>query len=193
MRKRLERRAFQRREWSARLLRTLALLWSLGALVWGAPAVALPGPGETVPSFAAKDLLGQRHESQQWQGRHTLLVVITDQHAGDEMRRWFDAAATRLPEEVHRASIISLGLPFYVSTGMLRGRAKEQVPQQFWTDTWADKDGKMARVLGLATSRQPYVLALDERGRVMASVHGNVDSPDAPLIWDALSGQQHPR
>ena len=32
----------------------------------------------------------------------------------------------------------------------------------------------MAQRFGLATSRQPYVLALDERGAVLASVHGTV-------------------
>jgi hypothetical protein len=166
----------------------LTALGLLGALVLPSPVRALPGPGEQVPSFTAKDLLDKPHVSQEWRGQRTLLVVMTEQHAGDEMRRWFDEAATQVPEDVHRASIISLGLPFYVSTGMVRGRAREQVPRQFWSDTWVDKDGKMAKVLGLATSRQPYVLALDERGRVLASVHGTVDAPEAGVIWEALSG-----
>jgi hypothetical protein len=174
-------------------LKSLVAVGALGALVLAGSAAALPGAGEPVPSFAAKDLLGQPHESREWQGQRTLLVVITDQHGGDEMRRWFDAAGTRIPKEIHRASIISLGLPFYVSTGMVRSRAKEQVPQAFWRDTWADKDAKMAKVLGLATSQQPYVLVLDEHGQVLASVHGTVDSPEAQVIWDALTGQQHPR
>jgi hypothetical protein len=168
-------------------LRMLAALGLLGALVLPGSVMALPSAGETVPSFVAKDLLGQDHASREWQGRRVLLVVITDQHAGDEMRRWFDTAATRIPEDIHRASIISLGLPFYVSTGMVRGRAKAQVPRQFWSDTWLDKDAKMTRVLGLATSRQPYVLALDEKGQVLASMHGTLESPDAPAIWEALS------
>jgi len=165
-----------------------AALW-LVALVLPGPVVALPAAREAVPSFTAKDLLGQSHASREWQGRRVLVVMITDQHGGDEMRRWFDTAATRIPEEVHRASIISLGLPFYVSSGMARGRAKEQVPREFWSDTWMDKDAKMAKLLGLATSRQPYVLALDEKGQVLASVHGTVDSPDAQSIWEALSGR----
>ena len=53
-------------------------------------ARALPAANETVPSFAAKDLLDQSHTSREWQGRRVLLVVITDQHGGDEMQRWFD-------------------------------------------------------------------------------------------------------
>jgi hypothetical protein len=169
------------------------LLWSLGALLLAGPVLALPQAGETVPAFSAKDLLGKPHETDEWEGRPVLLVIITEQNGGDEMRRWFDTASERLPEEIHRASIISLGLPFYVSAGMVRGRAKEQVPQEFWSDTWADKDAKMAKVLGLATSREPYVIALDEHGQVLASVHGSVDSPAASRIWGALAGQPAPR
>jgi hypothetical protein len=166
--------------------RGFVALWLVMLLMPGLGR-ALPAARETMPLFSAKDLLDQPHTSHEWQGQRVLLVVITEQHGGDEMRRWFDTAATRIPEEVHRASIISLSLPFYVSTGLARGRAKEQVPRQFWRDTWLDKDAKMAKVLGLATSRQPYVLALDEQGRVLASVHGTVDAPEAQAVWDALS------
>jgi hypothetical protein len=165
-------------------------LWLVGVLLMPGLVQAKPAAREAIPSFPAKDLLDQPHTSREWQGRRVLLVVITDQHGGDEMRRWFDTAGTKLPEEVHRASIISLSLPFYVSTGLARGRAKEQVPPQFWSGTWLDKDGKMAKALGLATSRQPYVLALDEQGRVLASVHGTVDAPEAQAVWDALSASR---
>jgi hypothetical protein len=165
------------------------MLGVLAALVLPTSVEALSKPGESVPSFAAKDLLDTPHVSREWMGQRVMLVVMTEQHAGDEVRRWFDTAATRIPEDVHRASLISLRLPFYVGTGMARGRAKEQVPREFWTDTWLDKDGKMSQRLGLATSRQPYVLALDERGAVLASVHGTVDVPEAEEIWAALSGQ----
>jgi hypothetical protein len=167
----------------------LVMLVMLVALVQPGRALALLGPGETVPSFTAKDLLDTPHASREWLGRRVLLVVMTEQHAGDEVRRWFDTAATRIPEDVHRVNLISLRLPFYVSTGMARGRSKEQVPKQFWSDTWLDKDGKMAQRFGLATSRQPYVLALDEQGAVLASVHGTVDSPEAVEIWAALGSQ----
>jgi hypothetical protein len=175
------------------LQRSWGLLWTLGLFVLASPAAALPEAGEPLPTFSATDLLGQPHDTQELQGQRTLLVAITDQHGGDEMRRWFDTANSRLPDSVHRASIISLGLPFYVSTGMVRDRAKQQVPEQFWTDTWADKNSKMAKALGLATSQQPYALALDEHGQVLASVHGTVDSPGAQAIWDALDGQERPR
>ncbi len=168
--------------------RALAVVWGVGALVLSGSVEALPSVGEQVPLFTAKDLLNRPHATSEWRGQRVLLVAITEQHAGDEMRRWFDAASARLPEEVHRASILSLDLPFFVSTGLARDRAKEQVPRQFWSDTWLDKDGEMARTLMLATSRQPYVLALDEEGQVLAGIHGTVDSPDAHLVWEALDG-----
>lgn len=166
----------------------MALL--LAALVVPGTVMALPAPRETVPTFEAKDLLGKSHETQEWQGKRVLVVMITDQHAGDEMRRWFNAADGQISDQVHRASIISLGLPFYVSAGLARGKAKQQVPQTFWGDTWMDKDATMAKRLGLATSREPYVMALDEKGEVLASVHGTVDSPDAQALWNALSGRK---
>src|SRR4051812_25569781 len=102
----------QQGRWGSRALRALALMWGGGAWVLLSPAAALPAAGAQVPSLEAKDLLGQPHESREWQGHPTMLVVMTEQHAGDEVRRWFDTAATRIPEAIHRASLISLDLPF---------------------------------------------------------------------------------
>jgi hypothetical protein len=159
----------------------------VGALLAATAAGAMPGPGEALPDFSTRDLLDQPHQSRELVGRPTLLVVITDKDGGDEMRRWFDTASTRVPESVHRASILSLKLPFFVSAGTVRGKAREKVPRAFWRDTWLDKNGAMARALGLASSRTPYAFALDARGRVVAAVHGTVDSPEAQAVWDALS------
>ncbi|HZI09627.1 MAG TPA: hypothetical protein VE153_04490 [Myxococcus sp.] len=169
-----------------RVMRALALT---GALLAATAAGAMPRPGEALPAFKAKDLLDRPHQSRELAGRPTLLVVITDKDGGDEMKRWFDTAGTRVPMSVHRASILSLKLPFFVGTGTVRGKAKEKVPRDFWGDTWLDKNGDMAKALGLATSRTPYVFALDARGRVVAAVHGTVDSPEAQAVWKALSGR----
>jgi hypothetical protein len=102
------------------------------------------------------------------------------------MRGWFDAADQHIPEDVHRQSLIALKLPFFVSEGTARGKAKGQVPREYWEDTWLDKNGGMARALGLSSSETPYVMALDAEGRVLASVHATVDSPDARTIGSAL-------
>ncbi len=169
--------------------RALSALALTGALLLTTAAGAMPRPGETLPDFTTRDLLDRKHDSRELTGRPTLLVVITDKDGGDEMQRWFDTAGTRVPLAVHRASILSLKLPFFVSTGTVRGKAREKVPRSFWGDTWLDKNGDMAKALGLATSRTPYAFALDAEGRVVAAVHGTVDSPDAQAVWKALAGR----
>lgn len=157
-----------------------------GVLLTAPGAFALPSQGQSLPEFSAHDLTNGKHASDELKGRPTLLVVITDKDAGDPMRGWFDAADQHVPDSVHRQSLIALKLPFFVSEGAARGKAKNQVPREFWKDTWLDKNGGMAKALGLSSSDTPYVLALDAEGRVVASVHATVDSPEARAIWSAL-------
>ncbi|CAM3490785.1 hypothetical protein OV207_25680 [Corallococcus sp. BB11-1] len=158
-----------------------------GALLLSPGAFALPPAGQPLPAFSARDLTEGAHASEELKGRPALVVIITDKDAGEAMRGWFAEADTRMPDTVRRQSLITLKLPFIVSEGAARGKAKKHVPEGFWKDTWLDKNGGMAKALGLASSRTPYVLALDEDGRVVASVHATVDSPEARAIWSALS------
>ncbi len=153
------------------------------------PAVAANGPraGQPLPGFSGKDLLGKEHSSQEYAGRPTLLVAITDKDAGEEMRRWFEAADQHAPGSVQRESIISLHLPFFVGLGSVRDRVKNQVPRPFWDDTLLDRDGTLAGTLGLGSSQEPFVIALDARGRVLAVVNGKADSPQASRIWSSLN------
>jgi hypothetical protein len=164
-----------------------------GALALPAWAEAPPEPGQPLPSFTAEDLLGQEHSSQEYVGQPTLLVAITDKNAGDEMKHWFDAADAHAPGSIQRESIISIHVPFFVGIGAVRHRVQPRVPQEFWDDTLLDRDGDMARTLGLASSREPYVFALDSRGRVLALVHGKADSPDAARIWSSLNTPKNPK
>jgi hypothetical protein len=173
------RRGEKAHRWAAALV--------AGALALPAWAAGTPEPGEPLPSFSAEDLLGQEHSSQEYVGRPTLLVAITDKNAGDEMKHWFDAADAHAPASVQRESIISIHVPFFVGLGAVRHRVQPRVPQPFWDDTLLDRDGGMARTLGLASSREPYVFALDAHGRVLALVHGKADSPDAARIWSSLN------
>jgi hypothetical protein len=164
------------------------VLFMAGALALPAWAADRPEPGASLPSFTAKDLLGQEHSTEEYQGKRTLLVAITDKNAGDGMRHWFEAADTHAPESVQRESIISIHVPFFVGMATVRDRVQAQVPRPFWDDTLLDRNGAMADTLGLASSKQPYVFALDEHGRVLASAHGPPDSPEAQRIWSSLSG-----
>ncbi|MBJ6765296.1 hypothetical protein JGU66_31410 [Myxococcaceae bacterium JPH2] len=154
------------------------------------PAVqALPSLGQHLPEFPTRDLRSQPHDSRELDGRPTLVVIITDKDAGPAMRAWFDTAQAHVPAAVHRASFISVRAPFFVSDGSARGKARKQVPPRFWTDTWMDKNGDMARRLDLPVSRTPYVLALDAEGRVTASLHAPVSAPESRAIWTALQGR----
>ncbi|NTX12446.1 hypothetical protein HUA74_02015 [Myxococcus sp. CA051A] len=160
----------------------------LASLLVASLAGAAPKPGEALPELSSQDLEGKTHRSQEWRGRRTLLVVLTDKDGGEEMRRWFDTAATQVPDSVHRASVLTFKVPFFVSADSARERAKKKVPEAFWTDTWLDKSGAVGKSLGLASSREPYAIALDERGQVLAVVHGNADSPEARALLQKLSG-----
>ncbi|MCP3098911.1 hypothetical protein LZ198_08485 [Myxococcus sp. K15C18031901] len=165
--------------------------WLLGgALLFSAPAGALPEQGEKLPGFSAKDLEGKAHQSHELSGRPTLLVVITDKDAGDEMKRWFDTADQQVPPAVHRASILTFKLPFFVGEGAARERARARVPRQFWDDTWLDKNGDMGKALALPTSRTPYAIALDADGRVIAVAHATANTPEAREVLKALVGAE---
>ncbi|WP_126936249.1 MULTISPECIES: hypothetical protein [Corallococcus] len=157
-----------------------------GVLLTAPGAFALPSQGQSLPEFSARDLTNGKHASEELKGRPTLLVVITNKDAGAQMRGWFDAADQHVSDSVHRQSLLALKLPFFVSEGTARGKAKGQVPQSYWQDTWLDKNGDMAKALGLSPSETPYVLALDAEGRVLASVHATADSQEARTIWSAL-------
>ncbi|WXH31599.1 hypothetical protein WA016_05575 [Myxococcus stipitatus] len=150
-------------------------------------ASAAPRIGEVLPALSAQDLLGKTHHTQEWTGRRTLLVVLTDKDGGEAMRQWFEAAATRVPTSVHRASLITLHLPFFVGLGTAREHAKKDVPRDAWADTWLDKNGAMARTLKLASDPLPYAFALDEDGKVMAAVHGRVDSTAGRALLELLA------
>jgi hypothetical protein len=154
----------------------------------GSTALAMPRPGERFPQLTADDLMGQSRSTEEFVGRPRLLIVIADRKAADAMRAWYIAADERVPPNVARESIISIPLPFFVSTGKVRREAREQVPQQYWQATLLDR-GNMAKQLGLEVAQTPYVFVLDERGGVVAAVHANVDSPQAKEIWDVFSAR----
>lgn len=163
------------------------VLLTASALALQAGAADGPRAGQPLPGFTGKDLLGQEHSSAEYEGQPTLLVAITDKNAGDEMRRWFEAADQHAPESVQRESIISLHLPFFVGMGTVRRRVQEQVPRPFWDDTLLDRNGALAGTLGLGSSKEPYVFALDASGQVLAAVNGKADSPQASRIWSSLN------
>jgi hypothetical protein len=151
----------------------------------GIAAYAAPRTGDHFPTVSAEDLTGQAHSTDELRGRRALVVAITDKDAAGAAHSWFIAADAQVPANVARESLVSLHLPFFVSTSTAQSKAREQVPRQHWQATLLDR-GEMARQLGLEGGQVPYVFVLDENGRVIAAVHAAVDSPQAETIWNAF-------
>jgi hypothetical protein len=149
-------------------------------------ALALPRLGEGLPPVSAPDLTGQIHSTRELVGHRTLVVAITDKNAGPAVRAWYAAADRRVPATVARQSLVSIHLPFFISTAYAEGKAREQTPPQYWHATLLDR-GDLAARLGLDSGEVPDVFVLDENGRVVAAVHAPVDSPRASEIWNAFT------
>lgn len=158
----------------------------VAAVALMSPAQAQPPVGSSFPKISAQDITGARHSTVLAPAEANLVVVITDRAGEDAMRAWFNAADTNMPAQVHRVSIVSMKLPFFVGIDTVRSRARGQVPQQFWKDTFVDKDGALARALELPNTHVPFVYAVAPDGTVKAFVHGPANGPDADAIWRAL-------
>jgi hypothetical protein len=177
---------------SGRLLRQFARAsWVMRVSLIGVGALATQlvygdAHADTLPPFTAMDLVAKPHRSTDFVGKITMVVAMTDRGAGDGMSAWWSAANSHFDATVARKSIISLHMPFFITTAYARDQARAQVPERYWGDTLLDR-GDMAQALGLAESKIPYVFALDERGKIVAQVHALVQSPEANKIWQALS------
>jgi hypothetical protein len=172
--------------------REIAGLWAaLLALSLLQPPAALAAPqaGERLPDLESTDVTGQPQHLHALLGPdRTLLVAITDRSEAAAMRAWFDAASARAPRSTARVSVISLGLPFFVSEGQARGKARAEVPQAYWHASLLDTHHQMAKRLGLRSSSGPFAFAVAADGQILAAVNGPASSPDAGAIWRALSG-----
>lgn len=142
--------------------------------------------GAAFPVLVGQDVTGAERRTSDLAGTRTLVVVITDRGAAGRMEAWWRAADQRLPRGYKRLSVASIGVPFFVSIDMVRKRARESVPRQFWRDTLIDTHHNLARTLGLPESKVPFVYALDERGCVIAQAHAEVDSPEGQRVWEDL-------
>jgi hypothetical protein len=173
-------------------LRSLGLSIAV-ALCWASDALAVPRPGDPLPSFQANDLNRKPRTSSELRGRRTFVVVLTAREAGPDVNRWMKAANERYQAGgVRSVVMVSLELPFFVPLWLVQDQARSIAPSNEWERVWLDIRGSTAAALGLRPSPVPYVLALDEDGRVIEVVHALVDAPEAGRIWDALSGGPQP-
>ncbi len=154
-----------------------------------ATALCAASPGPPFPVRSATDLEGNTHPEVLRTGAANMVVVMTRRESAVLARQWFEASASRVPEAVHRVSLISLRLPFFVSAGLARDKARDQVPRQFWSSSFLDRNGGMAKLLNLEESPLPYVFAVDGQGRILASAHGAPTQAGAEALWRALRGE----
>jgi hypothetical protein len=162
----------------------LAILLSLLPVLAAGKGPA-PEAGAPLPSLTATDVTGQAQRLRDLIEGPTLVVAITDRHAGDRMRAWFQEAEVRVPG-VNQVSIISVGIPFFVSDSYARSRAREHVPRRWWHASLFDSDRSVAGKLGLPEDELPYAFAVDGGGRVLAVAHGRPDDRAAQRVWGAL-------
>jgi hypothetical protein len=162
---------------------------AFAALILGSASQthADPRPGATAPSFDVEDLNGRSHSSREFAQRPTVVVVCTSADASSAANAWLQQAKNRAHGQVRVVTLVALRLPFFVSQGMVRGRARPQVNQQEWGNTWIDIHGSVQNALGLSDgSATPYVFTVDSTGHVVASVHAPVNHPAANAIMSAI-------
>src|SRR5204863_8219991 len=81
-----------------------------------AAAHALPRPGERFPRVTAEDLTGQTRSTDELVGQRALVVAITDREAVNAARGWYMAADAQVAATVVPQSLVSLHLPFFITT-----------------------------------------------------------------------------
>jgi len=157
-----------------------------GSLALSSGAGAAPRPPEPIPDVVGVDLNGQQRRLRELVRGPTLLVAITERRAESRMRAWFEAADRLLAPGAGRVSIVSIGVPFFVSEGFARSQARAHVPPQWRDETLLDVDHGLARALGLTEDSLPWVFAVGPDGRVLAAVHAYAEDPASEAIWRAL-------
>ena len=146
-----------------------------------------PRPGAATPTFSAEDLNGRSRSSRELTQRPTVVVVCTSADASRAADAWLQQAHAHAHGQVRVITVVALRLPFFVSQGMVRGRARPQVHGQEWGNTWIDIHGDVQRALGVADgSATPYVFSVDASGHVVASVHANVNHPSASAVLASI-------
>jgi len=166
----------------------LAVALAALAFAFAPRAFADPHPGAPAPAFTAIDLNGHVHSSRELAQHPTLVVVCTSGDASRAADEWLQRAHAQMAHAgVRVITVVALSLPFFVTDGMVRDRARPQTPNAAWGDTWIEIHGNAQRALGVSDgSSTPYVFTVDSTGHVLASVHVAVQHPNAHAIFASL-------
>jgi hypothetical protein len=170
--------------------RTALALPAAAGAAFVAPRVARAEPrvGAPFPAFTAHDLNGAAHSHREFVGRKRFVVAITSTDASELSRGWLDQAEARLGRaqgNVH--TLVALDLSFIAFDGIVRSQARAHTPQHRWPFVWLERDGSLARALGLPNGRRlPWAYVIDAQGVVRMWIHGPVTHADAPAFWSLL-------
>jgi hypothetical protein len=165
-------------------MKTFALAASLVLL---APvALAVPQPGRAVPSVSVNDLAGNRHTERELTGQWTIAFAMTDKDVGPNLTAWWRQIEGRVPTRTHMLSFVALDLFALVPTATVLSQAREATPRASWTTVWFSRDGSFADQLGLPESETPWVFVIDPAGRVVESIHANVDAAGVSRVLSAV-------
>jgi hypothetical protein len=114
--------------------------------------------------------------------------AFTSTDASELSRGWLDQAEARLGRaqgNVH--TLVALDLSFIAFDGIVRSQARAHTPQHRWPFVWLERDGSLARALGLPNGRRlPWAYVIDAQGVVRMWIHGPVTHADAPAFWSLL-------
>lgn len=166
-------------------------VWALSLMLSLSAHAAQWPAGREFPPVQGHDITGQPRALSSYRGQKLLLVVMTHREASGQVSEWMKDAARRFPA-LPALALVSLRLPFFVKTDWVRARMKAQVPEAKWAHTWFDRHGQMKQVLGLSESQLPWVVVLDEHGRVLSGTQTPFSEQAAEAFWRSAGKSRPP-
>jgi len=163
----------------------------MAALTLAATAWATPQVGQAVPGFTVNDLTGTARTQRDLTGQYTVAFVMSDKDAGDAVSAWNRRLRVAIPS-ARIITLAALDLFPLLLTSTLISRVQETTPRSRWTEVWFSRDGSLATSLGLPESETPWVWVVDPSGRVVESVHAEVNDAGVARIVAALAPRARP-
>ena len=153
------------------------------------PAIADPQPGRALPAVSVSDLGGTRHTERDLRGQWTIAFTMTDKDVGPGLSAWWRQIEGRVPARTRMLSFVALDLFALVPTATVLSQAREATPRGSWHTVWFSRDGSFAEQLGLPESETPWVFVIDPTGRVVESIHADVDAAGVARVLSAVGAR----
>lgn len=153
-------------------------------------ASAVPQPGRVVPSVSVHDLSGSHHTERDLTGQWTVAIAMTDKDVGPRLAAWWHSIEGRVPQRTRMLSFVALDLFAMVPTATVLTQARNAAPRHAWPTVWFSRDGSFAEQLGLPESETPWVFVIDPSGRVVESIHADVNPDGVARVLSAVGSQR---